>query len=194
MSDHAVTRLLLDWGQGDQSALDRLMPLVYSELRHVAQNQLRLENPGHTLQPTALVHETYLRLIDQQRVEWRNRAQFFAMSAQMIRRILVDHARRRQAAKRGGMATRLQLDDSIAAAGSDVVDAIALEAALEGLAALDPQQARVIELRFYAGLSIDETASALGISPATVSRDWVTAKAWLYRRLHDSAAVPGGAE
>src|SRR5579871_2607051 len=140
MSDHAVTRLLLDWGQGDQSALDRLMPLVYSELRHVAQNQLRLENPGHTLQPTALVHETYLRLIDQQRVEWRNRAQFFAMSAQMIRRILVDHARRRQAAKRGGMATRLQLDDSIAAAGSDVVDAIALEAALEGLAALDPQQ------------------------------------------------------
>lgn len=194
MSDHAVTRLLLDWGQGDQSALDRLMPLVYSELRHVAQNQLRLENPGHTLQPTALVHETYLRLIDQQRVEWRNRAQFFAMSAQMIRRILVDHARRRQAAKRGGMATRLQLDESIAAAGSDVVDAIALEAALEGLAALDPQQARVIELRFYAGLSIDETASALGISPATVSRDWVTAKAWLYRRLHDSAAVPGGAE
>ncbi len=194
MSDHVVTRLLLDWGQGDQSALDRLMPLVYSELRHVAQNQLRLENPGHTLQPTALVHETYLRLIDQQRVEWRNRAQFFAMSAQMIRRILVDHARRRQAAKRGGMATRLQLDESIAAAGSDVVDAIALEAALEGLAALDPQQARVIELRFYAGLSIDETASALGISPATVSRDWVTAKAWLYRRLHDSAAVPGGAE
>ena len=189
MPDHAVTKLLIDWGQGDQSALDRLMPLVYSELRHVAQNQLRLENLGHTLQPTALVHETYLRLVDQQRVEWRNRAQFFAISAQLIRRILVDHARHRRAAKRGGMATRLELDGSIAAPGSDIVDSIALETALNGLADLDPQQARVIELRFYAGLSIDETASALGISPATVSRDWVTAKAWLYRRLNAPTAA-----
>src|SRR5690349_10073434 len=145
MSDHAVTALLLDWGRGDQSALDRLMPLVYAELRRVAQNQLRLESPGHTLQPTALVHETYLRLVDQQRIEWRNRAQFFAVAAQLIRRILVDHARHRNAAKRGGMATRLQLDSSIASTAGDIVDAIALDTALKGLETLDPQQARVIE-------------------------------------------------
>ena len=189
MSDHAVTAFLLDWGRGDQSALDRLMPLVYAELRRVAQNQLRLESPGHTLQPTALVHETYLRLVDQQRIQWRNRAQFFAVAAQLIRRILVDHARHRNAAKRGGMATRLQLDSSIASGAGDIVDAIALDRALKGLEALDPQQARVIELRFYGGLSIEETASALGISPATVNRDWVTAKAWLYRRLQDSTVL-----
>lgn len=189
MSDHAVTAFLLDWGRGDQSALDRLMPLVYAELRRVAQNQLRLESPGHTLQPTALVHETYLRLVDQQRIQWRNRAQFFAVAAQLIRRILVDHARHRNAAKRGGMATRLQLDSSIASGAGDIVDAIALDTALKGLEALDPQQARVIELRFYGGLSIEETASALGISPATVNRDWVTAKAWLYRRLQDSTVL-----
>lgn len=186
MSDHAVTALLLDWGRGDQSALDRLMPLVYAELRRVAQNQLRSELPGHTLQPTALVHETYLRLVDQQRIQWRNRAQFFAVAAQLIRRILVDHARRRSAAKRGGMATRLQLDSSIASGAGDIVDTIALDTALNGLEALDPQQARVIELRFYGGLSIEETASALGVSPATVNRDWVTAKAWLYRQLQHS--------
>ena len=186
MSDHAVTALLLDWGRGDQSALDRLMPLVYAELRRVAQNQLRSELPGHTLQPTALVHETYLRLVDQQRIQWRNRAQFFAVAAQLIRRILVDHARQRHAAKRGGMATRLQLDSSIASTAGDIVDAIALDTALKGLESLDPQQARVIELRFYGGLSIEETASALGISPATVNRDWVAAKAWLYRQLQDS--------
>ena len=189
MSDHAVTALLLDWGRGDQSALERLMPLVYADLRQVAQHQLRSEPPGHTLQPTALVHETYLRLVDQQRIQWRNRAQFFAIAAQLIRRILVDHARRRSAAKRGGMATRLQLDSSIASSAGDMVDAIALDTALKGLEALDAQQARVIELRFYGGLSIEETASALGISPATVNRDWVTAKAWLYRQLQDSTAL-----
>lgn len=186
MSDHAVTALLLEWGRGDQSALDRLMPLVYADLRRVAQNQLRSESPGHTLQPTALVHETYLRLVDQQRIEWRSRAQFFAVAAQLIRRILVDHARQRHAAKRGGMATRLQLDSSIASTAGDIVDAIALDTALKGLESLDPQQARVIELRFYGGLSIEETASALGVSTATVNRDWVTAKAWLYRQLQDS--------
>lgn len=165
------------------------MPLVYADLRQVAQHQLRSEPPGHTLQPTALVHETYLRLVDQQRIQWRNRAQFFAIAAQLIRRILVDHARRRSAAKRGGMATRLQLDSSIASSAGDMVDAIALDTALKGLEALDAQQARVIELRFYGGLSIEETASALGISPATVNRDWVTAKAWLYRQLQDSTAL-----
>jgi RNA polymerase sigma factor (TIGR02999 family) len=189
MPDHVVTKLLIDWGNGDVSALDRLMPLVYGELRRVAQNQLRLENPGHTLQPTAVVHETYLRLVEQQGAEWRNRAQFFAISAQLIRRILIDHARQRHAAKRGGMAMRLELDSSIVAPQSDVVDAIALDNVLQELAGLDSQQSRVVELRFYAGLSIEETALALGISEATVSRDWVTAKAWLYRRLKSSAAI-----
>jgi RNA polymerase sigma factor (TIGR02999 family) len=189
MPDHVVTKLLIDWGNGDVSALDRLMPLVYGELRRVAQNQLRLENPGHTLQPTAVVNETYLRLVDQRGMEWRNRAQFFAISAQLIRRILIDHARHRRAAKRGGMAMRLELDSSIAAPQSDVVDAIALDNVLEELEGLDSQQSQVVELRFYAGLSIEETALALGISEATVSRDWVTAKAWLYRRLNGSAAI-----
>jgi RNA polymerase sigma factor (TIGR02999 family) len=165
------------------------MPLVYAELRRVAQNQLRLERPGHTLQPTALVHETYLRLVDQQRIEWRNRAQFFAISAQLIRRILVDHARQKRAVKRGGLPTYLQIDETLAMTGNDMVDAIALDGALEGLAGLDPQQAKVIELRFYGGLSIEETASALGVSTATVHRDWVTAKAWLYRRLSTSPVV-----
>jgi RNA polymerase sigma factor (TIGR02999 family) len=189
VGDHFVTELLIDWGKGDQSALDRLMPLVYSELCQVARNQLRFENPGHTLPPTAVVHETYLRLVDQRRVEWRNRAQFFAISAQLVRRVLADHARHRQAAKRGGNATRVQLDDAIGFSGPDLVDAITLDHALEELANLDGQQARVVELRFYAGLSIEETAAALGTSEATVSRDWVTAKAWLYRRLSGTLAM-----
>lgn len=189
MPDHVVTKLLIDWGNGDVGALDRLMPLVYGELRRVAQNQLRLENPGHTLQPTAIVHETYLRLVEQEGMEWRNRAQFFAISAQLIRRILIDHARQRRAVKRGGMAMRLELDSSIAAPQINVVEAIALNHALEELAELDSQQCRVVELRFYAGLSIEETSSVLGISEATVSRDWVTAKAWLYRRLNTSVAA-----
>ncbi|SRR5579872_3606904 len=191
MPDHAVTELLNDWGRGDQSALERLMPLVYAELRRVAQNQLRFENPGHTLQPTALVHETYLRLVDQQRMEWRNRAQFFAISARLIRRILIDHARHRRAGRRGGLTLRLELSGSIAAPQANVVDALALDHVLEELTELDSQQGRVVELRFYAGLSIEETALALGISEATVSRDWVTARAWLYRRLNTSAALAG---
>src|SRR5579872_398935 len=191
MPDHAVTQLLNDWGHGDRSALERLMPLVYSELRRVAQNQLRLENPGHTLQPTALVHETYLRLVDQQRMEWQNRSQFFAISAQLIRRVLIDHARHRRAGKRGGLSLKLELNSSLAAPQPDVVDALALDHVLEELAGLDPQQGRVVELRFFAGLSIEETAMALGISEATVSRDWVTARAWLYRRLNTSAALAG---
>ncbi len=188
MAESPVTELLIDWGKGDRSALDRLMPLVYAELHNVARRQLGYEQAGHTLQPTALVHETYLRLVDQERTEWRNRAQFFAIAAQMIRRILVDHARRRRAAKRGGEAERLEFDTPAAAPGLDTVDVLALDAALDALADLDAQQARVIEMRFYTGLSIEETAAALGISPATVNRDWVTAKAWLYRRLKGSAS------
>lgn len=190
MPDHAVTELLNEWASGDPSALDRLMPLVYAELRQVAQNQLRFEDSGHTLQATAVVHETYLRLVGQQQANWRNRAQFFAVSAQLIRRILVDHARQRLAAKRGGMSTRIVLDSAVAAPEPDLVDVLALDSALAELALLDAQQAQVIELRFYAGLSIEETASALHVSVATVSRDWVTAKAWLYRRLNAAAVTP----
>ncbi len=188
MPESPVTDLLIDWGKGDRSALDRLMPLVYAELHNVARRQLGYEQPGHTLQPTALVHETYLRLVDQERMDWRNRTQFFAIAAQMIRRILVDHARRRRTSKRGGGAERVELDTQAVASGLDTVDVLALDDAMEALAVLDAQQAKVIELRFYTGLSIEETAAALGISPATVNRDWVTAKAWLYRKLKSSAS------
>jgi RNA polymerase sigma factor (TIGR02999 family) len=183
VAEPSVTELLIDWGRGDRSALDRLMPLVYAELHQVARHQLRYEDREHTLQATALVHETYLRLVNQERAEWRNRAQFFAISAQLIRRILVDHARARLSAKRGGEAKRVLLDTTIVAPGFDTVDILALDLALEGLAQLDAQQERIVELRFFTGLSIEETASALDISPATVNRDWVTAKAWLFRRL-----------
>jgi RNA polymerase sigma factor (TIGR02999 family) len=191
VAEPSVTELLIDWGRGDPSALDRLMPLVYAELHQVARHQLRYEDQGHTLQATALVHETYLRLVNQERVEWRNRAQFFAISAQLIRRILVDHARARHSAKRGGDAKRILLDATVAAPGFDTVDILALDLALEGLAQLDAQQERIVELRFFTGLNIEETAAALDISVATVSRDWVTAKAWLFRRLQGPAAVEG---
>lgn len=192
MPSEPVTKLLKDWSNGDKSALDRLMPLVYAELRNVARRHLSIEEPGHTLQSTALVHEAYLRLVDQDRVQWQNRTHFFAVSARLIRRILVDHARRRQAAKRGGSIRRLTLDDSIDALGRKDVDLVALEDALNSLAELDPQQARVIELRFFTGLTISETAMALGISPATVNRDWVTAKAWLFQQLNRTDKDAGG--
>ena len=178
-----VTGLLIDWSNGDRSALDRLMPLVYEELRGVARRRLSLEEEGSTLQSTALVHEAYLRLVDQNRVQWKNRAHFFAVSARLIRRILLDHARRRNAARRGGSATRLTLDEGLASPRGREVDLLALDDALTALAELDARQARVVELRFFAGLSIAETAEALGIATATVQRDWVTAKAWLFDQL-----------
>jgi RNA polymerase sigma factor (TIGR02999 family) len=185
-----VTTLLIDWSQGDRSALDRLMPLVYDELRHLASRYMSHEDPGHTLQSTALVHEAYLKLIDQQRVQWKNRAQFFGVAAQIIRRILVDHARTAKAQKRGGEARKLSLDETAGIPERRDLDLIALDDALAALASLDPQQSRVIELRFFGGLTVEETAEALNISPATVKRDWVTAKAWLFRELnlHDSTA------
>lgn len=192
MADAPVTKLLKDWSNGDKSALDRLMPLVYAELRKVARHHLSVEEPGHTLQSTALVHEAYLRLVDQNRVQWQDRTHFFAVSARLIRRILVDHARRRRAAKRGGPLQRLALDDSIDIHGQKDLDLVALEDALNRLAELDPQQARVIELRFFTGLTINETAVALGISPATVNRDWVTAKAWLFQQLSRRDNDAGG--
>ncbi|HXK02381.1 MAG TPA: sigma-70 family RNA polymerase sigma factor [Verrucomicrobiae bacterium] len=189
MPSAGVTELLIDWSKGDRGALDRLMPLVYEELRGIARRHLNLEAHPQTLQSTALVHEAYLRLIDQNRVEWRDRAHFFAVSARLIRRILLDHARARLADKRGGRAHRLTLTDVAAPARHDV-DIIALDQSLEALAQLDSAQADVVELRFFAGLTIAETAEALRISTATVERDWITAKAWLFDRLNQTDRVP----
>ncbi|MEP6835764.1 MAG: sigma-70 family RNA polymerase sigma factor [Gemmatimonas sp.] len=170
----------------DKATLDALLPVVYEELHALAQRFLRTERPDHTLQPTALVNEAYLRLSAQRSVNWVNRAQFFGVAAQMMRRILVTHAESRNAAKREGLATRVTLDDSISWAGGRELDLVELDEALTSLAAFDPRQARVVEQRFFAGLSIDETAEVLDISPATVKREWTVAKAWLRRALtHD---------
>jgi len=184
-SSEGITQLLIDWGKGDQAALDQLMPLVYSELRRLATNYLRRERAGHTLQPTALVNEAYLKLIDQKHAKWQNRAHFFGISAQLMRRILVDHARQRQAAKRGGSEQqRLSITSAEATTiKQPEVDLLALNEALEELAEMDPQQGRIVELKFFGGLSIEETAEVLGISHATVERDWKVARAWLRRQL-----------
>ncbi len=186
-----VTQLLVDWSNGDPGALERLTPLVYGELKRLAARYMRRERSDHTLQCTALVHEAYLRLIDQRRVAWQNRAHFFGVAAQLIRRILVDHARGQHAAKRGAGARKLPLEDILETPRQRPLDLVALDDALETLARIDPQQSRVVELRFFAGLSIEETAEVLHISPATVKRDWTAAKAWLYRDLSGRAA--GGA-
>ena len=178
-----ITGLLVDWQAGDTSAQERLLPLVYSELHRLARLYLSGENVGHTLQATALVNEAYLKLIDQDRVSWQNRAQFFGVAARMMRRILVDHARERRAAKRGGGAWKLSLDDVGELEGRREMDLVDLDAALVDLSAFDPQQSRLVELRFFAGLTIRETAEALDISPATVKREWNMAKAWLFRRM-----------
>ncbi len=178
-----VTALLKDWSGGDRQALERLMPLVYGELRKVAASYLRSERPDHTLQPTALVHEAFLRLVDQRSVDWANRAHFFGIAAQMMRRILVDHARKRHAAKRD--ASHYRVDTAIA--GETEPDQgpelLALDRALVGLEKLDPRQARVVELRFFAGLTVEETAEVVAISTATVKREWRTARAWLKREI-----------
>lgn len=179
-----VTQMLIEWSNGDTSALSRLMPVVYEELRSVARRHLGMEAPGHTLSGTALVHEAYLRLVNQHEVQWRDRTHFFAVAARMIRHILVDHARRRQAEKRGGSVTKLTLLEDAALPGRRDVDLVALDDALTDLAALDAQQAQVVELRFFAGLTIPETGEALGISPSTVQRHWVTAKAWLFDQIY----------
>jgi len=181
---HEVTGLLLSWRQGDAAALDHLVPLVYDELRRVARGHLRREAPGHSLQATALVHEVFLRLVDADRMTPTSRTHFFAMSARLMRQILVDHARRKQADKRGGGATVISLDEVAAAAvRTSSVDVLALDEALDQLSSFDARQCRVVELRFFAGLNIPETAEALGISTATVEREWAMAKAWLHQRL-----------
>jgi RNA polymerase sigma factor (TIGR02999 family) len=183
-----VTTLLLEWSGGRQEALNQLAPLVYDELRRIAARQLRMERGDHTLQSTGLVHEVYLKLIDQQRVQWNDRDHFFAVASQMIRRILVSYARARNSAKRGGGKTRLLFDEAIALPGRREADLLALDDALEALSQIDHQQGRIVELRFFGGLSIEATAGVLGISPATVKRDWKVAKAWLYRELARGAS------
>src|SRR5690348_15316663 len=188
-----VTQMLLAWSRGEDGEGSELLSAVYAELHRQAARAMRRESADHTLQATALVHEAYLRLIDQRRVEWRNRAQFFGIAAQMMRRVLVDHARARQAAKRGGGQRALSLAeaDGGAAQANDEVDVLALHDALDKLATLDPDQARLVELRYFSGLSIEETADALGVSPATVKREWVIARAWLRREL-EPGAPPNG--
>ncbi len=183
-----LTRLLLDWQSEDRSVREELMARVYEDLHRRAAQCLRRERRGHTLQPTALVNEAYLRLIDQKRAGWRNRAQFFGVAAQAMRRILVDHARRRCAGKRGGGVSVLPLDEADGSLYQSDSDLVALDDALEALAEFAPRPSRVVELRFFGGLTIDETAEALGISPATVKTDWRQAKAWLYHQVSRSDA------
>jgi RNA polymerase sigma factor (TIGR02999 family) len=180
----AITQLLADWRNGDPAALDRLMPVVYQELRRLARRQLRGERPSHTLQPTALVNELFLRLVAQHDVSWQNRAQFFGVAAQLMRRILVDHARAHLAAKRGGQLPRLALNDAddVAMPTPDV-ELLAIDRALTRLAEMDPAQARLVELRFFSGMTVEETAHVLGWSPRTVKREWRLAKAWLFGQL-----------
>ena len=179
-----VTRLLLAWNAGDKAALERLMPLVYAELRQLAERHFRKERRGHTLQPTAVVHEAYFKLVDQTRVTWKNRGHFLAIASQAMRRILIDHARGRDAEKRGGEVEKVTLDVSIASPEpSREVDILALDEALERLKALDGSQAQIVELRFFGGLTIEETAEVMDVSPSSVKRDFRSARAWLFREL-----------
>jgi len=182
-SPQEITELLVAWGNGDEAALDKLAPLVYQELRRLARGYLKRERPNHTLQTTALVHEAYLRLIDWKNVKWQNRAHFFGISAKLMRRILVDSARSRQYSKRGGQQRHVSLEEASVIAPGRPVDIVALDDALTGLAALDHRQSRVVELRFFGGLSIAETAEVLKVSEGTVRRDWSLAQAWLHREL-----------
>ncbi len=182
-SSHDVTALLADWSRGDRTALDQLLPLVYAELRRIAARQLRNERVGHTLQPTALVHEVYLRIVDQRRVDWQNRAHFFGVAAQVMRRILVDHARRRGAGKRGEGVPCVSVDDARGVPAPNDIPILALDHALDRLQKVDPELARIVELRAFGGLTIEEAAHVLKVSPSTAKRDWRTAKAWLTREL-----------
>jgi RNA polymerase sigma-70 factor (ECF subfamily) len=187
---HEVTQLLIDWSSGNQAALHRLIPMVDRELHRLAHHYMRRENAGHTLQTTALVNEVYLKLIDQKNVHWKNRAHFFALSAQLMRRILVDHARNRQYAKRGGGAQRITFDEALVISSERGSDLVELDEALSKLTSIDPRKGKVVELRFFGGLSVEETAEALQISAVTVMREWSMAKAWLYNSLsNDSTPI-----
>lgn len=178
-----VTGLLLDWGNGEKDALDSLLPLIYNELRRVAESYLRRDRPGHTLQATALVNEAFLRLIDQNQVNWQNRAHFFGAAANLMRQILIQHARANHAAKRGGERQKLYLDEAGDVAQSSDLDLVALDDALRDLETIAPRQCRIVELRYFGGLNIEETGEVLSISPATVKREWTMAKAWLRREI-----------
>ncbi len=182
-----VNQLLLEWGNGDQQAQEKLLPLIYNELRRLAHNFLYHERPGHTLQTTALVHEAYLKLIDQKDVRWQNRAHFFAISAQAMRRILIDSARRHTADKRGGKAEKVSLEEVALVCVNPDSNLLALDEALNKLAQIDSQQSRIVELRYFGGLTIEETGQVMNLSPATVKREWAMARAWLYE------AIAGGA-
>lgn len=187
-SQHQITVLLEQWGEGDPQALEKLTPLVYGELHRLASRYLRRERSDHTLQSTALVNEAYLKLVGQHSMRWQNRAHFFGIAAQLIRRILVDHARSRFAEKRGSSAPKLSLEEVPEAVAVRELDLVALDDALDDLAKIDPRQSRVVELRFFAGLSVEETAEVMQMSPATVKREWTAAKAWLFRQLRKQGA------
>jgi RNA polymerase sigma factor (TIGR02999 family) len=184
-ASHEVTQLLLAWGGGDEEALNKLVPLIHAELHRLARHYMRQERTGHTLQTTALVNEAYLKLVDwrSQNVQWQNRAHFFGVSAQVMRHILVDHARASRYQKRGGGQVNLSLDEALTVSTEKSADLVALDDALKSLARIDERKARIVELRFFGGLSVDETAEVLKISPRTVMRDWSLAQAWLYREL-----------
>lgn len=185
-SSQEVTQLLVDWSNGSQAALEKLLPLVERELHRLAHHYMRRENPGHSLQTTALVHEAYLRLVDQRQVHWKNRGHFFALAAQLMRRILVDRARSRRYAKRGGGSPRVSFDETKMFSGERGADLIALDEALKRLTAIDERKGKVVEMRFFGGLSVEETAEALGISGVTVMREWKMARAWLYNSLTET--------
>ena len=182
-SSDEVTKLLLDWSNGDKTALDKLMPLVYDELRGLARRYLGGERRGHTLQTTAIVHEAYLQLVDQRRVQWQNRAHFFGISAHLMRRILAGYARSRRYAKRGGGAQQVSLDEAMVVSEERAADMVAVDDALTALAEIDERKSQIVEMRFFGGLSIDETAEVLGVSPGTIMREWTLAKAWLRRAM-----------
>jgi len=180
---HEVTQLLIAWSNGDKAALNKLMPLIYDELRQLARHYMSRERAGHTLQTTALVNEAYVRLVNRKGVHWQNRAHFFAIAAQLMRSILVDHARSHAYAKRGGGARKIALDDAMVISQQRAAEVVALDDALKRLAEIDPLQSRLVEMKFFGGLTIEETGEVLGLSPATIKREWSTAKAWLYHEL-----------
>ena len=180
---HEVTQLLIDWSNGDRAALDALIPLVEEELRRLAHRYMNRERVDHTLQTTALVNEAYMRLVNRKNVHWQNRAHFFGIAAQLMRTILVDHARGHASAKRGGGAVKLEVNEALVVSEQKAAEVIALDDALKQLALIDPQQSRIVELRFFGGLTVEETAEVLQLSPATIKREWSTAKAWLYHEL-----------
>jgi RNA polymerase sigma-70 factor (ECF subfamily) len=182
-SPQQVTQLLVAWSGGDQAARDELMPLVYEELRRLAHQCIRRERPGHTLQTSALLNEAYLRLVDQKNIHWQGRAHFFGIAARLMRQVLVDYARNRRYAKRGGDARRVSLDEAMIVSEERAADVVALDDALKSLAEIDPRQSQIVELRFFGGLTIEETAQVLAVSPGTVMRDWTLAKAWLRRAV-----------